>query len=140
MPQLLGMRGNCAAQRCLPRHHSMQALNSPFIHALQASYTLHGTARDGMGRAVPILLLACGCSPSTGCACCIHTGLAPLVGVRAGPSPSSLHAQKHDPPTQEPLGRALATDKTAHAALWQQQPSRSQRSFCLPPEKPLCPG
>lgn len=40
---------NCAAQCCLPRRHSMQALNRPFIHTLQASYTLHGTARDGMG-------------------------------------------------------------------------------------------
>lgn len=65
----------------------MQALNSPFIHTLQASYTLHGTARDGMGTVIPILLLVCGCSPhdagpgaSTGCACCIRTGLGPLGG------------------------------------------------------------
>lgn len=137
--------GNWAAQCCLPSRHSMPALNRPFIHTLQASYTLHGTARDGTGRVIPILLLVHGHShhdagpaASTGCACPTQ-GWLPR-GVRAGPSPSSLHAQEHDPPTQEPLGSALATDKTAHAALWQQRPSRSQRSFCLPPEKPLCPG
>lgn len=102
MSQLLGMRGNCAAQRCLPRHHSMQALNSPFIHALQASYTLHGTARDGMGRAVPILLLACGCSPSTGCACCIHTGLAPLGGSGQGPALAPFMHRNMIPPLRSP--------------------------------------
>lgn len=138
-----GGRGNCTAQCCLPRHHSMQALNSPFIHTLQASYTLHGAARDAMGRVVPILLLACGCSPlvpAQDVPAVSTQGWLPR-GVRAGPSPSSFHAHRNTiSPTQEPLGSALATDKTAHAALWQQQPSRSQRSFCLPPEKPLCPG
>lgn len=101
MPQLSGTRGgNRAARCCLPRRHSTQALNRPFIHTPQASHTLHGTARDGMGKAAPPTMPAL--VPAQDVPAVSTQGWIPR-GVRAGHSSSSLHAQEHDsPPPRSP--------------------------------------